>query len=202
MNNITNKLEQLLADNNVVAVIDFDYTITTKNSNSSIGVFTNYLSKKYQEKKKRLDNMTNRFKNRLIYKFIWNSKIRLLKKYNAKEVLNDIDYKNEFKINNDIVKLIKMIEKSNNKIIIYSSGLKEIIVKVLESYNIKYDNIKILANSFNSKGNSIITPYKKKLNIENSTILIGDNDNDLNVINSNYLIKIVEDKPIIIKWGC
>ena len=50
MNNITNKLEQLLADNNVVAVIDFDYTITTKNSNSSIGVFTNYLSKKYQEK--------------------------------------------------------------------------------------------------------------------------------------------------------
>ena len=200
MNNIIRKLKQLLTDNSIVIIVDFDYTITTKNSNSSIGVFSNYLPIEYKNKKKKLDYLTNKLKNRLAYKLIWNSKIKLLRKYNAKEVLNDIDYKKEFIINKDIVKLIKIIEESNNKIIIYSSGSKEIIERVLKTYNINYKNIKILANSFNS--NSIITPYKKRLNIDNNTVLIGDKKNDLKVTNSNYLIQVIEDKPTIIKWGC
>ena len=32
-------------------------------------------------------------------------------------------------------------------------------------------------------------------------ILIGDNEKDLNFVNTDYLIQILNDIPTIIKWG-
>ena len=43
MKNIKRKIEDLINKESIIVVCDFDYTITTKNSNSSIAVFSNYL---------------------------------------------------------------------------------------------------------------------------------------------------------------
>ena len=202
MKNIRNKIENLINKKSIIVICDFDYTITTKDSNSSIAVFSNYLPKEYIKRKKKIDYLVNTIKNEFIYKFLWKLKLKLLKKYDGKNVLKKIDYKKEFFINNEVVDLIKLFYKKNISVIIYSSGIQEVITNILESYSINFDNIKIIANSLDNMVD-VITPYKKALPNLNykKIILIGDNDKDLNIVKTNYLIKIINDIPTIIKWG-
>ena len=202
MKNIRNKIENLINKTSIIVICDFDYTITTKDSNSSIAVFSNYLPKEYIKRKKKIDYLVNTIKNEFIYKFLWKLKLKLLKKYDGKNVLKKIDYKKEFFINNEVVDLIKLFYKKNISVIIYSSGIQEVITNILESYSINFDNIKIIANSLDNMVD-VITPYKKALPNLNykKIILIGDNDKDLNIVKTNYLIKIINDIPTIIKWG-
>lgn len=199
MNDTVKDLNKLLKHSRMRLIIDFDYTITTNDSNSSIGVFSNYLPSQYVTKKKKLDFLTKMIKLRIAYKHIWKAKLKLLKKYNAENVLESIDYQHEFKINYSVVELIKIFVKNNCKIIIYSSGIKEIILRVLRFYNLKNSNIEIIANSLNCK--SIITPYKKRLHFDENILLIGDKKHDLNVNKSNYIIQVINNEPIVVKWG-
>ena len=78
-NNI--KKEILFDKKNTIVIFDFDYTITTSNSETSIGVFTNYLPIKYKKKKKILDNLTLKAKSKISYYILWKYKLKLLYKY-------------------------------------------------------------------------------------------------------------------------
>ncbi len=202
MKNIKSEIEKLVNKESIIVVCDFDYTITTKNSNSSIAVFSNYLPERYRKRKKKIDYLVNIIKNETIYRFLWKLKLKLLKKYNGKNVLDKIDYKKEFYINNKMIDIIKLLNKKGVPIIIYSSGIQKIIVNVFDTYSINFDNIKIIANNLDNMVD-VITPYKKKIPILNNkkVVLIGDNEKDLNIVNTDYLIQILNDIPTIIKWG-
>ena len=55
---ISNKLKvNNLCKNNLCVVTDFDKTITSYNSNSSLGVFSKFLPKKYEKEKLLLGNI-------------------------------------------------------------------------------------------------------------------------------------------------
>ena len=200
MSDFISKMKKLV-NSELIVVFDFDYTITTKDSNSSIGVFSNYLPKRYKSKKMKLDYLTNKVRNRFAYLLIWKLKLKLLENYNAEEYLNIINYRKEFILNREIVKVIRLLSNSGSKIIIYSSGIKEVIERVLCFNSIGLDNIEIRANSLYEDG-LVITPNKKKIKDlnEDRVILIGDSKSDLNIIKSDFLVQIVDDVPIIRKW--
>ena len=186
----------ILADKkNSIVIFDFDYTITTLDSETSIGVFTKYLPVKYKIKKKKLDLLTKKAKSKILYYIIWKRKLKLLLKYYDENILNSINYLKEFKINSSIKKIIMNLNKNKIPIIIYSSGITEVIQNVLIKNEIYSDNIKIIANSMNNS-TKIITPKKRKIrNINYKNIYVfGDKIDDLKIINNSMNILVTSNK--------
>lgn len=184
-NTIYNKIKNNI-DNKII-IIDFDHTITTKNSETSIGVFNRLLNMEYVTKKRKIDNKVS--KNTIILTYYWYKKIKLLKKYiKRKYIKESINY---FKPNKEIIDLLN---ETNSKIIICSSGYKDIIKEFLYKYKIRYNYL--LANTLNSNIFNVITPnnkyrFVKKItnNLNNKKyILIGDMPSDNNMIKSNNKI--------------
>lgn len=189
----------LIIKNKGIAVFDFDWTITTQESNSSIGVFTNYLPKSYINKKKVLDYFTNKAKGYIFYKIIWYMKLHLLSRYYDKTLVESIDYVNEFKLNDKCIKIIDKFRKNNIHIIIYSSGMYEIIRKVLSTYNIDLNGIDIISNDINYETKiikkNIISPKKDKLDLNNNyVILFGDKNDDLMIANNSIKVLVRNNK--------
>ena len=180
-------------------VFDFDYTLTTQDSNSSIGVFSKYLPKSYYNKKKILDFLTNIALSPMFYKLIWYLKLKLLLKFNAKNMLNKINISRDFKVNKNIVDILRYAINNSVNVIIYSSGLEEIIIKFLEINNIDDKKVNIKANNLiNIDPRSIITPKKKKLNFysQKCILLIGDKIDDLRIANNAKKILLKNDELI------
>lgn len=180
-------------------VFDFDYTLTTQNSESSIGVFSKYLSESYYNKKKVLDFFTNIALSSMFYKLIWYLKLKLLFKYNAKSMINKINIYREFRVNKSAIDILKNAIGNDVDVIIYSSGLEEIITKFLEINNIDDKKVDIKANNLrNVDFSSIITPKKKKLNFSSQecVLLIGDKIDDLKIANNAKKILLKNDELI------
>ena len=199
-----NRELKIIKDNNKdsVAVFDFDYTLTLTNSNSSIGVFTNYLPTSYKSKKKRIDFVIDHINNKHVIKLMWWLKIKLLSKYYSNEVLKKIIYKEEFHLNTRLVNILNELIDNGVNIIIYSSGMKQIIMNVLEINNIDIKKIRIIANDIDIESkkikSDIITPKNKKLNDNqySHVILFGDRKEDLGIIKkaSKFIVKDEEIK--------
>ena len=193
-------LNLVLKSSNTLAVFDFDYTLTRSCSNSSIGVFSNYLPSKYCKKKKILDYYTEKANSKILYYLIWKLKLKLLSNYYSKDLLNRIDYRKEFILNDDMIDLLLKFKKKNIDILIYSSGIHNIIVNVLKTYNISTENINILANKIDVETKKIetkiVTPKKKRLINEkyDNIYMFGDKEDDLKVFKSGVKILIKEDK--------
>ena len=180
-------------------VFDFDYTLTTQNSESSIGVFSKSLSESYYNKKKVLDFFTNIALSSMFYKLIWYLKLKLLFKYNAKSMINKINIYREFRVNKSAIDILKNAIGNDVDVIIYSSGLEEIITKFLEINNIDDKKVDIKANNLrNVDFSSIITPKKKKLNFSSQecVLLIGDKIDDLKIANNAKKILLKNDELI------
>ncbi len=129
---------------------------------------------------------------------MWKYKLKLLLKYLTLETLNKIDYGTNFLINQKIKKFLNDIS-NDTPVIIYSSGVGDVIRKVLIYNNMYKLNIYVIANEINlitkKINKDVITPYKKNLrNVDyDNIILFGDNDKDLNVVYKAIKIKIVDD---------
>lgn len=180
-------------------IFDFDYTLTSKNSNSSIGVFSNYLPKTYYRKKRFLDFLTTIAFSKWFYKIIWKLKLKLLSLYFEKDLINKIDIVSEFKPNKIIIDILKNAVENNIDVLIYSSGLEEIILKFLEINSINKNSVRIIANKLNHADSSkIITPKKEKLSFkqERNIILIGDKKDDLKIVNNATKILLKNDELI------
>ena len=136
LKSIKRKIENLTNKKSTIVVCDFDYTMTTKDSNSSIAVFSNYLPERYRKRKKKIDCLVKIMKNETAYRFLWKLKLKLLKKYDGKNILDKIDYRKEFSMNNKMIDIIKLFNKKGVPIIIYSSGIQEIIVNIFNTYSI------------------------------------------------------------------
>lgn len=196
-------LEEILKNKqHAIAIFDFDYTITNNKSNSSIGVFTEYLPTKYKIKKQKIDNITLKINSKIGYYIIWKYKLNLLSKYYSETLINNINYKKEFQFNVDIYKLIVEIQKNNIPIIICSSGITDIIKKFLELNKINLKGITIIANSIDlntqKTSKKIITPKNKKnFHIEEKThkYVFGDRIEDLNIV-ENSIKYLVSDNGI------
>lgn len=184
-NTIYNKIKKNI--NNKIIIIDFDNTITTKDSETSIGVFNKLLDMEYVNKKRKIDKKIS--KSKILLTYYWNKKIKLLKKYiNNKSIKESINY---FKPNK---KIIDLLNNTNSKIIVCSSGYKKIIKIFLDNNNIKYNYL--LANDLENNIFNTITPNNKykfvnkitKRLTKNKYILIGDLPSDNNMIKNKNKI--------------
>lgn len=178
------KVYDILKENKKsILLIDFDHTITTLDSQTSIDVFSKVLNKKFIKKKSKIDIKVNSCQNSLYLKYLWFKKIYLLKKYNAKKYVSKVV--KYFKIKPNFIKLFDYCTKNNIKVIICSSGYKPLISEILKKNNLV--NIEVIANE---KLSTIITPLNKNKYIKikiNNPIIIGDNIADVNMYKTKCL---------------
>lgn len=175
-------------------IFDFDRTITTIGSNTSIGVFNNLLGMKYKQKKRKIDEAVKR-SNTYKLKKLWYKKIKLLKKYYNNYSLLNIE--NKFVIRKYFFEVYDYALKNNIKIIICSSGFKPLIDYILRINNI-YNYI-LFANEISTKKKDIISPINKQKHVIalSKNIVIGDSVYDLSMCNKNTVATIginIEEK--------
>lgn len=174
MNNIIEIIKQ---KDNPTIVIDFDHTITTFSSDTSIGVFNKVLGNNYLIKKKRIDKLVEETNSKIKMYYLWTKKLNLLKRYNAFNSINKaVKY---FKIRDSFYPLYEYCKKNNIEMIICSAGYKPLVEEILKRNNIK--DVTLIANYSNFK---VITPFNKYKFINKkikNPILIGDYIGDSNM---------------------
>lgn len=186
--NLLDIIKKFNSINNTIYIIDFDHTITTFDSNTSIGVYSLYLGQKYKKKKDKIDSLSSRFNGKTITKLFWILKIKLLNRYynsNLKKMIA-----RNFKIRKDFKWLIKYFNINNIDYIICSSGHRDLIDYILKDNGIS--NYKLLANEINTRFYKIITPYNKykfiKKHIKGrKTVIIGDHIGDSYMVKDCYV---------------
>ena len=191
------RILKMMQKEDVCIIMDFDYTITDYSSYSSIGVFKNYLGKKYCIRKEKIDNAISQLEknNDELLEMLWRKKIDLLHEFVNEDFLNKINVSDNFIIRNEIKIILKKANELNIPVYIISSGCGEVIEKVLSDNRLDYNNIQIIAN-YILKQNNVITPKNKKsfLNIKYSNyIVFGDNIDDFFIKENNYNVKYYKD---------
>lgn len=181
-------VEELNQDKNIICTIDFDHTITTFNSSTSIGVYSKYLGEDYKSKKDKIDYFVDRYNGKLVTKYLWIKKIKLLNKYYDRKLLEEAS--KNFEIRKDFKELFKYLNKNNIDFIICSSGHKDLIELILKNNGIL--GYKLLANKINTPICDIITPYNKykflkKYTKNRTTIIIGDHIGDSSMVKKNKI---------------
>ena len=165
------RILKMMQKEDVCIIMDFDYTITDYSSYSSIGVFKNYLGKKYCIRKEKIDNAISQLEknNDELLEMLWRKKIDLLHEFVNEDFLNKINVSDNFIIRNEIKIILKKANELNIPVYIISSVCGEVIEKVLSDNRLDYNNIQIIAN------------YILKHNNGND-ITIDSNDNRYDVI--------------------
>ena len=189
-------LEIIKKSNTNALILDFDNTITTFDSLTSIGCFKDILDDKYCKKKDRIDKKITNSSNKYMIKKYWYKKIKLLKKYKAYNFIEKISKK--FTIRRIFFDIFDYCYSNNIRIIICSSGYKDLIDYVLKSN--KISNYELIANSLNVKKRNVITPLNKNKFIHGNfinPIVIGDLKEDLNMIRRKDKITILISKKNI-----
>lgn len=169
------KIYKLLEENRIdTIIIDFDHTLTTYDSETTIGVFSKVLNEHYVQEKKIIDIKTNECKNKIKMLYFWFKKNRLLKKFEAKKYIQSV--LKYFKVEQNFKELFKYCNKKNITIIVCSAGYKPLIKEILKQNQM--DNVQVIANEENSK---VITPLNKSKYIHNKStkiMVIGDSTSD------------------------
>ena len=151
------RILKMMQKEDVCIIMDFDYTITDYSSYSSIGVFKNYLGKKYCIRKEKIDNAISQLEknNDELLEMLWRKKIDLLHEFVNEDFLNKINVSDNFIIRNEIKIILKKANELNIPVYIISSGCGEVIEKVLSDNRLDYNNIQIIANYILKQNNVI-----------------------------------------------
>lgn len=186
---------------NLCIVTDFDKTITSNESVSSIGVFSNFFPKQYAEEKSKImeqeekiflsNDISNVQKEQLLHS-IWIKKLKLLKEFlNNYKVINDIVSSNQFIFRDDAIETINYLQRKY-QVIINSSGFGNLIIELLKKEGCHIDNLVVFSN-FIQNGmidfSKMIDPYRKYnteyikyINNYKNFVLLGDSLTDLSML--------------------
>lgn len=177
----------------MIIVSDFDGTITSPKTLSTIGVFRkmfpNYRSEmsNYREYLETL-GLDSETKTLLYAKKELQLLSSYLKQGNIDDSLfNNIVLRNQFKL------FIDYISSRDIKFLISSSGIANVIKHVLDNNNIYYDNIKIYSNFYNEQYDfdldKIIYSRKKynqdlinEIEHDDKILLMGNYPSDINML--------------------
>lgn len=176
----------------MIILSDFDGTITSNDSISTIGLY-NRIYPEYMKELRIIRNelINSKLNSEIITLKYAKIQLELLSKYlkendNVDESLYDF-----FKLRGGFENLINYVNRFHHELIICSSGIGNVINKVIEKNDIDNTNIKIISNFYNLNNefdlNNII--YSKvKYNdyilkrIESDFILIGNHPSDINML--------------------
>lgn len=212
------KIKKLSNLNNYCVVIDFDRTITTKESEPSLGVIPKYIGGELLEKRTKifeyyrpleLNYTIDKEEKKKIMKEWANKTFTLLSKYVSEEVIDKSTDNCNMHLRKGAKEFLEKMHKDNIPVIIMSAGMGNIIKAFLEKQNVLFDNISIVSNFFEFKDNYanidiqnlISTSNKDYSNIpinlrenlqgKEKILLFGDIVEDIKMINSNQLFKTI-----------
>ena len=133
----------------MVIISDFDGTITYKDSISTIGLF-NMVFPQYKEELKRIRFELSKLNlsSEIITLKYAKEELKLLSKYLKNYDIDDSLYE-LFKIRDGFKDLISFTKEKRYEFIISSSGIGNVISKVLTKNEIDSEFIKIIANYYN-----------------------------------------------------
>lgn len=192
------KLKNLSDDFYVIT--DFDRTLTTKESEPSMGIVAKYLGGEYlQERTKtfnyyrplELDYTIEKNEKKEIMKEWANKSFSLLSKYLTEDVVNkaleNVDIHLRVGAKDFLVKMNNM----NIPVIIMSSGVGNIVKAFLEKEGCLFDNIKIISNFFEFEN--------EKAHIDLSGIMATSNKEHKKI--PENIRKLIEEKENALLFG-
>ena len=191
--------------NKMSIVTDFDKTLTSAESESTLGIFSKFLPDSYvkakndinkEEESISINNDLTFQRKKILLKYIWVKKLILLSKY-----LKDINTVKEivdsglFNFRDGAIESLNYLQKKY-EVIINSSGMGNLIVELLKSKGCSFDNLKVFSNfyDFNTSSfdlqNCIFSADKvNKEYLEaisnKQLILLGDTLEDLSMVPKN-----------------
>ena len=126
------RILKMMQKEDVFIIMDFDYTITDYSSYSSIGVFKNYLGKKYCIRKEKIDNAISQLEknNDELLEMLWRKKIDLLHEFVNEDFLNKINVSDNFIIR-------KFLLRRGKRIIILKIFKKIFLIRFKTLFKIK-----------------------------------------------------------------
>ena len=168
------KLEKIkLEADNMYVVIDFDRTITAKDSQDSWDAAAIMLGEDFKQKSYKLyqkyrpieQDYTITYKEKNKAMEIWyKACMDLYYEYGlTKEKLEESVQKSELKFRDGMKDFLKEMHQKNIPVIICSAGIGNVIELYLKAQNCYYDNMYIISNFLTFDENGQIEEYKNKL---------------------------------------
>ena len=206
-------------NNNFFVVLDFDKTITTRDSANSWAVFNNEkyfcyeahkeiqeLSAYYVPIEINYDLPLEERKEKVIEWYTRN--IDVFYRHNlTKEILYNCIEDSNLEFRDGIKELLEYCHNNGIHVIIVSAGIRNVIEEFLEKQDCVYDNIHILSNkiefengkmikfrghmihTFNKNMNSLPEDLKQELSSKESILLVGDLIEDISIVDEKDLYK-------------
>lgn len=202
-NESKNKISQL-NKNNFYIVADFDQTLTTKNSNTTLSLFSksgfydsNYLKERTDNynyyRPLELDPSISDSEKFSIVKNWQEASYQLMLKYKVREsdIQKIINMPNMLTMRDGSIEFIRDLNHNNIPLIINSAGCGNFIVELLKKYDCYCDNIFVFSNILEFQDDVIIDSI--------SQIIHGMNKSDIKVEEKFY--QKIQDKEYAIVIG-
>ncbi len=208
------KLNKLKNLNNYFVITDFDRTLTTAESEPTMGVIPQYLGGECLEKRTKiyehyrpleLDYTIEASKKQEIMKEWAKESFTLLTQYITKEGIENALINADLYLRSGAKEFLQEMNDNNIPVIIMSSGIGNIVKAFLEKENCMFNNIKIVSNFFEFNNgittinmNNIMATSNKEYgripeNIRNQieerekALVFGDLIEDIKMINKEKL---------------
>lgn len=206
-----NKLKKI---NNYFVITDFDRTLTTAESEPTMGIIPQYLGGECLEKRTKiyeqyrpleLDYTIEQKEKQKIMKEWAKESFTLLSKYITKEGIEKSLVNAELYLRDGAKEFLKEMNNKNIPLIIMSSGIGNIVKAFLEKEKCMFNNIEIVSNFFEFKDgktsidiNNIMATSNKEycripVNIRNKleekekALIFGDLIEDIKMINKEKI---------------
>ena len=208
------KLNKLKKINNYFVITDFDRTLTTAESEPTMGIIPQYLGGECLEKRTKiyeqyrpleLDYTIEQKEKQKIMKEWAKESFTLLSKYITKEGIEKSLVNADLYLRDGAKEFLKEMNNKNIPLIIMSSGIGNIVKAFLEKEKCMFNNIEIVSNFFEFKDgktsidiNNIMATSNKEycripVNIRNKleekekALIFGDLIEDIKMINKEKI---------------
>lgn len=216
--NNKSKIEKLKNIDKFYVIIDFDRTITTRNSDPSMGVLPNYIGGIFLEERSRifktyrpieLDyNISTEEKQKQMKEWCVKS-FELLSKYITKKIVENATNNCKMELRSGAKEFLKEMSCKDIPVIMLSGGMGNVIKSFLIKQGVLYDNIILISNFFEFENNKPIIDYnnlistsnknysmipqeiRKDINNTQKILLFGDVVEDIKMIDRNLLERTI-----------
>ncbi|MBE5819501.1 MAG: hypothetical protein E7310_01535 [Clostridiales bacterium] len=210
------KIKKLKNIKDYVVIIDFDKTLTTSYSDSSVGTIPNFLGGECLEKRTKnfqyyrpieLDyNLSKQEKQKLMKEWAEKS-FSLISEYATEDVVKETAKVANLNLRKGAKEFLYKMKQNSIPVVIMSAGVGNIIKEFLQNEQILYDNITIVSNFFEFKNNKACISIEKIMSTSNKeysripkelrneieecnkVLLFGDIVEDIRMINKEQLHK-------------
>lgn len=199
---------------NFAILIDFDHTITSKDSLNSWAILENskFMSKSFTNAAKKLVDtyypyeldysISNDVKSKYLNEWYYKN-MDLLYKYNlTKPILLECVNDCNTKFHDGCKEFLDYMYKLNAPVIIMSAGIGNVIIELLKKYNCLYSNIHVFSNFIQFKNDKMVHFSDNIIHTSNKSISVLPLDLQSEILSKDYVLifgDLIEDLNMVPK---